>query len=209
MCSGCRGFFAKKYKARHMLICPAGGKNLVVPMVNIASCRQLDSLPGDFKDLLNTLYSDEVGNYIKTDSIILMFGLRYFGALKRKKDKVHETRKYVRGRMRLVARVHLAFKDVYGKQEQHHLNDTLNNAADMYRRDMIPILAEAVRNVREIKRRNRVAINLRPEKWVKSRCFKFVKIDIEFFKWALPREEYGPKSKASYRFSCGFKIMPR
>ena len=50
--------------------------------------------------------------------------------------------------MRLVARVYLAFKDD-GKQEQHHLNDTLNNAADMYRRDAIPILAEAVCNMSE------------------------------------------------------------
>ena len=51
--------------------------------------------------------------------------------------------------LRLVARVYLASKDIYGKQEQHHLNETLNNAADMYRRDAIPILAEAVRNLSE------------------------------------------------------------
>ena len=78
-----------------------------------------------------------------------MFGARSFSALKRKKDKVHETRKYVRGRMRLVARVYLAFREVYSQQKEIHPNDTLNNAADIYRRDTISILAKAVNQLSE------------------------------------------------------------
>ena len=147
MCSGCKGFFANKYKTRHVLICPVAGNNFVLPMVNIASFHQIEQLPNDFKELLNSLYSDEIGEYIKTDNIILMFGARSYSALKRKKDKVFETRKYVRGRMRLVARLYLAFREVYSKQEEVCLTDRLNNAADMYRRDAISILAKAVNNL--------------------------------------------------------------
>ena len=55
MCVGCKGFFAKKYKARHQLICPASGSNLMLPMISISSHQHLDSLNNDFKVLLNTL----------------------------------------------------------------------------------------------------------------------------------------------------------
>ena len=65
-------------------------------MISIHHESNFDSYPDGFKDLLNTLSLDEVGDYIKTDEIILMFGLRSFCALNRKKDKVTEARKSVR-----------------------------------------------------------------------------------------------------------------
>ena len=33
MCSGCFGFFAKSYKARHQLICTSSGTNVMLPVV--------------------------------------------------------------------------------------------------------------------------------------------------------------------------------
>ena len=85
MCSGCKGFFAKSYKSRHQLICPAGSSlNLMMPLVPIEMCTTVEEYSDGFKALLNTLQLDEVGSYIKTDSIILMIGNRSFSAFKKK-----------------------------------------------------------------------------------------------------------------------------
>ena len=88
MCTGCKGFFAKKYKARHQIICPSADSNLMVPMVVLTQPHDYDKYTSEFKDLLNTLYSDEIGNYVKQDEIVLMFGDRSFNSLRRKKDKI-------------------------------------------------------------------------------------------------------------------------
>ena len=37
--------------------------------------------------LLNTLHQDKIGDYIKTDKIILMIGNRSFSALKKKRQE--------------------------------------------------------------------------------------------------------------------------
>ena len=149
MCAGCKGFYAKKYKARHPLKCSASASNLMLSMVSIPSHQQLDSFSNDYKELLNTILQDEIGNYIKNDKIILMFGERSFGALKRRKDKVTETRKSVRARMRLTARVYLAFCEAYAKQTGVTLDNPLNNTADMYRREAITVLGRAVNDISE------------------------------------------------------------
>lgn len=78
-----------------------------------------------------------------------MIGSRSFSSLKRKKDKVTETRKSVRVRMRLSARLYLAFREAYSKQSTVLLTNTTNNAGDMYRREVITILGEAVNSLSE------------------------------------------------------------
>ena len=148
MCTGCKGFFAISYKPRHQLICPANGSNLMLPMVSIEKEENFEHIPDDFKSLLNKLHG-EVGDYIKTDKILLMIGYRSFGALKRKKDKMTEAQKTVRGRMRLAARVYLEFRKEYEDQSDVILSEKLNNAADMYRRETISILGGAVNNLTE------------------------------------------------------------
>ena len=100
MCSRCKGFLARSSKARHQLICPAAGCNLMLPMVNVASLDHLENISDGFKEVLNTLLLVEVGNYNKIDEIILMFGMRSFSALKRRQDKITEGRKAVRAFMR-------------------------------------------------------------------------------------------------------------
>ena len=72
---------------------------------------------------MNILLLDEVGNYIKADEIILMFGARSFSALKRRQDKIKEGRKAVRARMRLTARIYLRFDDIYKKQLEVQMVD--------------------------------------------------------------------------------------
>ena len=63
--------------------------------------------------------------------------------LKRKKDKKIESRRSVRARMRLTARLYLAFREEYGKQSTV-MTDKLDNAADMFRREVITILGSAI-----------------------------------------------------------------
>ena len=59
MCSGCKGFFAKSYKARHQLICPAKGTNFMIPVISIDSSVAAQVHSDDFKSILNTLRLDE------------------------------------------------------------------------------------------------------------------------------------------------------
>ena len=149
MCSGCKGFFSRKYKARHQMICPENGSNLMLPMVSVEQCQGTEQYSVGFRNLLNTLHQDKVGDYIKTDKIILMIGNRSFSALKRKKDKKTETSKYVRARMRLTARIYMAFRDEYAKQRDIKLEEKLNNAADIYRREVITVLGRAINQLCE------------------------------------------------------------
>ena len=87
MCVSCKGFFAKSYKARHQAKCPANGNNFMVPMVAMEESAEYDNFSDDCKILLGTLRMDSVGDYLKTDKIILMLGYRSLGAVKRKMDK--------------------------------------------------------------------------------------------------------------------------
>ena len=137
ICSDCEGFFAKKYKNRHQLVCPASGSKIMLPMVSLTSGLSLENTDDDFKNLRSTLQLDTVGDCVKTDPIILMIGARTFAALKRKKDKVTETRRTTRSRMRLTTRLYLCFHEICKNQSEITLPDTLGNAADMYRRKTI------------------------------------------------------------------------
>ena len=145
MCSGCKGFFKKSYKARHQLVYAANtSASVMMPLVPIETSNIVESYSNDFKSLLNTLRLDEVGNYIKTDSIVLMIGSISFTALQRKKDKVVETKKLVRARMRLIARLYLVILEFYKKQSDVKIINPTNNAADLYSRESISLLGLAV-----------------------------------------------------------------
>ena len=158
ICSGCEGFFAKKYKNRYQLVCPASGSNIMLPMVSLTSGISLENTNDDFKDLLNTLQLDTVGDYIKTDPIILMIGARTFAALKRQKGKVTETRRTTRSRMRLTTRLYLCFRGICKNQFEITLPDTLGNAADIYRRKTISLLGRAVNTLSETSLEDRLSI---------------------------------------------------
>ena len=86
MCSGCKGFYAKSFKARYQLNAPASGTNLMVPVVSVKLQFHFEICSSYFKELLNTLQLDEVGNYVKSDRIILMHGWRSFNPLRKKKE---------------------------------------------------------------------------------------------------------------------------
>ena len=149
MCSGCKGFFAKGYKARHQVNCLAAGTNVMVPVVSLTATVSFENYPDGFKELLSDLQQDDTGNCVKTDSIILMLGFRSYTSLKRRKGKVIESRKTVRTRMRLLARVYLKFKSFYTQQSEVRLTDVLNNARDVYRRETTHVLCRAIEELCE------------------------------------------------------------
>lgn len=147
MCSGCNGFFQKAYKARHQLLCPANTNSLMLPMVSLQSIDKYDSISDGFKSLLNTLRLDDIADIVKTDDVILMIGNRFYNSLKRKQDKRTEYTKYVRSRIRLTARIYKAFKTRYDRQTGVILDCKENNSADIFRRETITILAEAINEI--------------------------------------------------------------
>ena len=151
MCSGCDGFFSKTYSSRHKKKCPALGNNFMIPVGALDRVKTLryDDLDTDFKNLLNDLRLDEVGNLVKEDPIILMIGVRSFESLKKKKDKKKETKRTVRGRMRLLGRLYLGFKKMYGEQSEVTLPQENHNAGDMFHRGAMLILGRAINTLCE------------------------------------------------------------
>ena len=146
MCSGCKGFYARGYKARHQVSCPANGANLMLPVVSISNVEMgmYSAYSDDFKALLGTLKLDAVGDYVKSDNIILMIGARSFKGLKRRKDKSLETKRFVRARMRLITRLYLQFHEEYCAQSEVVLSDQCKNAADLFRRETITVLGKVI-----------------------------------------------------------------
>ena len=105
--------FLRPHKSKHQKVCRAanaGGKMMMAPLVVIPTIPALEKLPEGFSDLLNSMHDDEVSAEIKKDRSLLMIGTRYRQSLSRKKDKIVETSKYVRGCLRLTARLWLSFK---------------------------------------------------------------------------------------------------
>ena len=129
MCSRYKGLFAKGFL--HQVVCPAAVTNFMVPVVSLTATVSFENYPDGFKELLSDLQQDDTGNCVKTDSIILMLGFRSYTALKRRKDKVIESRKIIRTRMHLLACAYLKFKSFYTQQSEIRLTDAANNAGDV------------------------------------------------------------------------------
>ena len=127
-------------------------------MVSLRSGIILENTDDAFKDLLKTLQLDIVGNYIKTDAIILMIVASMFAALKRKKEKATETRRTTRSLIRLITRLRLCFREICKKQSEITLPDTLDNAAGMYGRKTISLLGSAVNSLSERSLEDRLSI---------------------------------------------------
>lgn len=141
-CTGCQGFYSKNFKTRHQKLCRSNGGSKMMLSLATEEIPTFDELSDGFKSLLNTMHQDLVSDHIKNDPVILMIGNRFYGSLKRKKDKKLETTKYVRARLRLTARVYLSFLDIYQNQHQISLEDQKNNSSDMFRREVITLLGE-------------------------------------------------------------------
>ena len=83
---------------------------------------------------LNTFHLDEIGNYIKSDPIMLMIDLRLSNAKRKKKDKETGTKISVRSSMKLAAHLNLSFCSFCEKQSEVRLKERLCHTGDMNRR---------------------------------------------------------------------------
>ena len=90
------------------VMCSAASVGVMFPMVSIEKTEYIEQHTPEFKELLSTLHLDEVGNYVKSDPIILMIGSRLFNAKRKKKDKETGTKISARTHMRLTARLYLS-----------------------------------------------------------------------------------------------------
>ena len=79
----------------------------MIPVLSVAALL-LDVLPDD--------YMDEAGSYLKTDHIILLTGSSALSVIRRKENKRIETKKSIRGKMRLLARIYLQYTKNYKEQ---------------------------------------------------------------------------------------------
>ena len=118
-------------------------------MISITESEVIDGYNDEFKELLNTLRLDDVGAYVKKDKIILMIGSRAFNSLRRKRDKMIGAQKTVRAQMRLLARLYLSFQKTYKNQTVIKFDDPANNAADLFHREVITVLGDAINNLTE------------------------------------------------------------
>ena len=103
------------------------------PWFQLKKTEYIEQHTPEFKELLSTLHLDEVGNYVKSDPIILVIGLRLFNAKRKKKNKETETTISVRENVRHMACLYLSFCSFYEKESEVTLKDRLDNAADIYR----------------------------------------------------------------------------
>ena len=149
----------KSYKSRHQLICRQGGLNPLVPVVSIEKVESFDEFSDGFKSLLNTLHLDVIGNFAKSDPIVLMVGARSHTAIKRKKDKISENMRTVRSKMRLMSRVYLTYRHAYREQSSIVMEDLANDASDMYKREGLSILASAAENLSEKEGKNNSVVS--------------------------------------------------
>ena len=138
-------FISLSNKARHQ--CPQNLTGLVLTTVNIQHSKQVQSLPEDFKQLLSTLKVDDISALIMKDPVIQMVGRRSYNALKRRTDKVAEGKRTVRGRMRLLGRLYVRHREMYESQSDVIADDLIGNAGDLFRRESVFILSEAVEQI--------------------------------------------------------------
>ena len=92
VCTGYMGFYSKSFKTRHQMNCPGSGTSVMMLIIQINS-PNLEKYHDNFKELLQTVQQDSIGDYIKEDPILLSIGYKSLESLTRKKGKVKKEEK--------------------------------------------------------------------------------------------------------------------
>ncbi|XP_057294029.1 uncharacterized protein LOC130657627 isoform X3 [Hydractinia symbiolongicarpus] len=145
MCTTCKGFYAKTFKARHKADCSKNSCQFPVTIALDCTSDESWKLSDDqFKQrILNIIRDDAVGTLAKSDPVILMVGHRLYGKIKRRLNKKMEVERSVRSDMRRLAHVYSRFKDRVLEVPRDCCNDK-NNAGDMFLRENFEVLKYSI-----------------------------------------------------------------
>ena len=130
-CSRCKGFYGRALFHRHKDRC-IGDTACEPSKINIETLQKKDK---KFSELvLSKFQRDEVGKICQNDPTILLVGSVLFEAIKKKPDRIMETKKNVMNDMRLLARLYQVVKETAECQ----------TAEDMFVRKNFPALEKAI-----------------------------------------------------------------
>ena len=142
VCSECKGWYSKSYKARHQLYCGGNSGLVMIPTIP-AKALFINKMPDDFKKMIAKMNVDEVSDVAKTDPIILMVGSRMYNGQKCKTEKIYEVEKRVRLSMRLLSRLYIQFKEELQELSEVKSND----ASDMFKITHLKKLIQAIETI--------------------------------------------------------------
>ena len=138
-CQNCDGCYSKTFFYRHKQNCQQDSSvrpRYIVPNLLKVAC--ISKEDNEFKQMLSSLQSDDVGKLCMEDDCIMSIGRKLFYKDKSKVDKSIEVRKSVRGTMRILARLLEAFQQKIGHKAK---------GEEMFNRKNFEFLSQAVREI--------------------------------------------------------------
>ena len=129
-CSKCYTFVSKQYFHRHRRLCYSNETSVTAPegIPSVFCC--VTEISEEFKkEILISLYQDEVGKICTSDKLILGFGCREFNNMQQKKDKKDEKKASLRTDMRILGRLYKRFEEICTEKKIE-----CDSSADMFER---------------------------------------------------------------------------
>jgi hypothetical protein len=159
MCSLCKGFYNKRIINRHKKRCSSAEGTTVYPTtcsVNMLRTKANYSVPY-VQEILECFQDNEVGRLIRSDEWIKRYGYLCF----QNNDDIEkrtEKRTNLMNNLRLLARLFLVFKQIL-KEEKPQMK--LASCSQMFDRDLILYIQEAIRSITKYKETNEVKNGLK------------------------------------------------
>ena len=149
MCSGCGKFLIKRNIYKHKMRCASLSSNtgtIEAISTNILSKTDQQFSESYRKSVLESFQKDNVGNQIQEDEWIKTYGYYHFQNQNERSPTFWAKRRNVMQKMRRLTRLFILFKNVSATK---NLSVTPESSLDMFKRDNIPILLEAINQLAE------------------------------------------------------------
>ena len=136
ICTSCNGFYSKRYRSRHQVLCCKDSGQVMMPVIPVKSLAKITGFDDDdYKAVLNRMILDDISTLAKTDKYIPLVGKHIYDGNKCKQEKIQNVEKRVRQTMRQLARLLISFK-----QELK----TASDGSDLYSKENIKYLPAAI-----------------------------------------------------------------
>lgn len=139
VCVECKGFYSNKYFFKHK--CVTQKPQALKPKLLQKSAMDKMEADKEFKEILNRFRDGQVGDLCRTNKTVKMIGYRHFNLRRHEEEKQDEVRKVVMAEMRELSRLFVQFQ---------FLSGTERTVEDMFSRDHLPELVEAVQQLVKI-----------------------------------------------------------